>query len=205
LAEEQTKGKEKAPESNLDSVVIPSNFPQEMVFYFGSQTGTAEKFANVLGEEAQKLGVGNASVVDFEDFNEQAFLSHQLAVFVVATHYEGDPCDNTKRFFKWFKDQIKTPGNCSLKQMKYAVFGLGDSSYEQFNAIARMFDEGFEKMGAQRIYKYGEGNAESNSTEDDFNEWKKDFWGTITEHYKSLQTEEEKEHDAVDFVRKGSM
>jgi sulfite reductase alpha subunit-like flavoprotein len=48
-----------------------------------------------------------------------------------ATHYEGDPCDNTKKFFKWIRDQKKIKDNKDLlKGMKFTVFGLGDTSYE---------------------------------------------------------------------------
>ena len=32
----------------LEDLVVPGNFPKELVFYFGSQTGTAEKFCGYL-------------------------------------------------------------------------------------------------------------------------------------------------------------
>ena len=67
--------------------------------------------------------------------------------------------------------------------MKFTVFGLGDTSYEQYNAMGKFFNEGFEELGAERIYKYGEGNAEGNKTEDDFNDWRKSFWGEILAYY----------------------
>ena len=38
----------------LEDLVASSNFP-EVVFYFGSQTGTAEKFCGILEQEAQKI------------------------------------------------------------------------------------------------------------------------------------------------------
>lgn len=37
--------------SKFDDLVVPGNFP-ELTIYFGSQTGTAEKFANQLDQEA---------------------------------------------------------------------------------------------------------------------------------------------------------
>jgi NADPH-ferrihemoprotein reductase len=64
--------------------------------------------------------------------------------------------------------------------MKFAVFGLGDTSYEQYNAMGKYFNEAFEELGGERIFKYGEGNAEGNKTEDDFNEWKSNFWNICT-------------------------
>ena len=72
--------------------------------------------------------------------------------------------------------------------MKFVVFGLGDTSYEQFNVIGKYVNEGLEELGAERIYKYGEGNAEGNKTEgnkteDDFNEWKPDIWKEIFDVY----------------------
>ena len=60
--------------------------------------------------------------------------------------------------------------------MKYTVFGLGDSSYESYNFIGKYFNEVLEELGAERIYKYGEGNDDSNTTEDDFNKWKAFLW-----------------------------
>ncbi|MFS8160148.1 MAG: flavodoxin domain-containing protein [Candidatus Roizmanbacteria bacterium] len=50
----------------------------------------------------------------------------------VSTHYEGDPCDNSKKFYKWFKETLKNKdANAALlKDMNYSIFGLGDTSYE---------------------------------------------------------------------------
>jgi flavodoxin len=42
--------------------------------YFGSQTGTAERFCQTIEEEANKLGVTTVKVVDLEDFNAETFL-----------------------------------------------------------------------------------------------------------------------------------
>ena len=83
-------------------MVVPLTFP-ELTIYFGSQTGTAEKLAVNLAEEADELSIEKATVVDFNNFNEETFLSHKLVIICVATHYEGDPCDNTRVFYKWLK------------------------------------------------------------------------------------------------------
>lgn len=117
------------------NLTIPGNMP-EVVFYFGSQTGTAEKFANQLEEDAERLGVEQSKVIDFNNFTPEEFCAHKFVVFVVATHYEGDPCDNTKNFHKWFKGLQRDKSNPTpFKGMKFTVFGLGDTSYEQFNEI----------------------------------------------------------------------
>lgn len=89
----------------LEDLEAPANFPEEIVFYFGSQTGTAEKFCTILDKEITSVkGARSARVIDFEDFNPDTFKSHSLVVICAATHYEGDPCDNTKKFFKWIRE-----------------------------------------------------------------------------------------------------
>lgn len=101
----------------------------------------------------------------------------------MATHYEGDPCDNTRNFFKYLKKILRNKTEKPFAGMNFAIFGLGDTSYEQFNEMGRFFDESFEKLGGKRLHDMGIGNAETFSTEDDFNKWKENLWSNIIAHY----------------------
>lgn len=115
--------------------MAPSTFPKELPIYFGSQSGTAEKFAQTLEEEAHQIGVDGAKVIDFNNFDREAFPKHELVLAAIATHYEGDPCDNTRDFFKWIKSLLKEEKSNPTKPfsgMKFAIFGLGDTSYELY-------------------------------------------------------------------------
>lgn len=40
----------------------------------------------------------------------------------------------------------------------YTVFGLGNKTYEHFNAMGRLVDSRLAEMGANRLYKEGEGD-----------------------------------------------
>ena len=42
-------------------------------------------------------------------------------------------------------------------------------------------------MGGKRLYKLGAANAETYSTETDFEEWKKDLWPTLVKYFESIQ------------------
>jgi len=124
-----------------------------------------------------------------EDFKGETFgEAHRdtLVIFAIATHYEGDPCDNYKKAYKWLRDARKDKGSSQLfKGVQYLVFGLGDSSYEMYNVMGKFFNEAMEEMGATRVYGYGEGNAEGNKTEDDFNAWKLALWEELSSYYES--------------------
>jgi NADPH-ferrihemoprotein reductase len=63
------------------------------------------------------------------------------------------------------------------------VFGLGDTSYEQYNFMGKFINEGLEELGGERVFKYGEGDANNNKTEDDFNEWKANIWCDLFKYY----------------------
>ena len=64
---------------------------------------------------------------------------------------------------------MKNKGAKPLSKLKFAICGLGDTSYELFNEMGRYFDESFESLGAERIFKLGKCNAETFTTEEDFN------------------------------------
>lgn len=169
----------------LTDLEVPGNIPAPMI-YFGSQTGTAEKFATQLQEEADMLLL-KPNLVDFNDFSEEDFPKHKFVIVIIATHYEGDPCDNTKKFFKWIKAHVKKQTK-TFEGMKFCVFGLGDTSYELFNEMGKNMDEWFEKLGGERLKEMKAANAETFTTEEDFNNWKSDLWQTICDYYKPTDT-----------------
>eukprot|EP01104_Vermistella_antarctica_P013234 TRINITY_DN3976_c0_g4_i1.p1 TRINITY_DN3976_c0_g4~~TRINITY_DN3976_c0_g4_i1.p1 ORF type:complete len:697 (-),score=186.72 TRINITY_DN3976_c0_g4_i1:98-2068(-) len=141
--------------------------------FFGSQTGTAEDFALTVRDEAKKNGF-NAEVVDLEDFEGEDLEDVKFGIFVVATYGEGEPTDNAKDFYDWLIDDDREEG--SLSDVKFTVFGLGNKTYEHYNAMARIFDEKLEKLGATRVHKHGEGDDDG-SLEEDFAAWREGLWG----------------------------
>jgi len=76
------------------------------------------------------MGIEDCKVIDFNNFVEDEFSKQALVLTIVATHYEGDPCDNTRNFFKWMKKLVRDKTSKPFTGMKFAIFGLGDTSYE---------------------------------------------------------------------------
>ena len=181
----------KVTKGDVSKLSIPSNFPQEVEIYFGSQTGTAEKFARVLEEEAADLGV-IAKVVDMEDFDKEEFVNTELAIIVAATHGEGDPTDNAMRMHTWLKKSVKAKENSLLKNVNYSVFALGDSEYEKFCAAGKFFDKAIGDLGGKRVYELGLGNT-SADLEGDFGTWKEGLWSGLIEHWTKLAPAEEED------------
>ena len=62
--------------------------------------------------------------------------------------------------------------------MNYTIFGLGNTQYEHYNEMARVFDALLKKKKANKVYETGEGD-DNCSLEDDFTEWKKNLWAPL--------------------------
>lgn len=159
----------------------------EVAIYFGSQTGTAEGFANELKNEAQKNGL-KATVIDLSEVTEISFTNYRYMIFCMATHYEGDPTDNSTDFWSWFSKEEEIPQGW-LAGFKFAVFGLGDASYVNFAKMGRETDRLLEKYGAQRAYKLGIGSDEEGNIGAYFKEWKKDLWTSLSNEFVMTQSE----------------
>ena len=91
----------------------------------------------------------------------------------MATHGEGDPTDNAKKFMTWLEEDQP-----SLKGFRFGVFGLGNRQYEHYNKIGKLTNQLLEKQLAVRCFNYGEGDANS-TLEDDFIEWKATIWPVL--------------------------
>ena len=172
------------PKGDVSQLTVPDNFPQEVEIYFGSQTGTAEKFSRILEEEGNDLGI-IAKVVDMEDFDKEEFINVELAILVVATHGEGDPTDNALRMHTWLKKAAKKKETELAKNVNFTVFALGDTEYEKYCASGKFFDQKLEIIGAKRVFEIGLGDS-STDLETDFSTWKAKLWPGLIEHWKSI-------------------
>lgn len=147
--------------------------PNMTVLYY-SQTGTAEDFAQRMASEGKQYGL-HTKVVDVEEYDTDDFTGdkHSLVVFCVATYGEGEPPENALAFHTWLLEEDRLPS--MMNGSKYAVFGLGDRTYDFYNKMGKVVDTRMEELGAERLHDRGEGDANSN-IEEDFLKWKKQFW-----------------------------
>lgn len=76
----------------------------KVTLLYGTQTGTAERFAKQLKNEmASRYGDSNHySIVDIEDYKaEEVLCNEKLVFFLMATYGDGEPTDNAADFYNW--------------------------------------------------------------------------------------------------------
>lgn len=162
---------------------------RSLVVFYGSQTGTAEEFAGRLAKEGMRYKmkgmVADPEECDMEELTKLQEISNSLAVFCMATYGEGDPTDNAMEFYEWLKNS-----DPDLTGLNYAVFGLGNKTYEHYNSVAIYLDKRLEELGASRVFELGLGDDDAN-IEDDFITWKDKFWPSVCEKFNIESTGEE--------------
>lgn len=148
---------------------------KRVVIFFGSQTGTAEEYATKLAKEIKSRYGVSSLVCDPEEYEFDkldAVPDDCAVIFSVATYGEGEPTDNAVQLMEFVKDSPQfSNGGDSLENLKYVIFGLGNRTYEHFNAVALQLDEALSKLGANRIGELGEGD-DNKSMEEDYLAWK---------------------------------
>lgn len=122
---------------------------------YGSQSGTAEEVALRIGRDAYLYGYDYA-VCSMDELEAGAASAIRLAIFVCSTTGEGEEPDNMKLFWRFLRRK-DLPLDL-LKEMHFAVFGLGDSSYELYNFAAKKLYRRLIQLGAAPIIERGDGD-----------------------------------------------
>lgn len=101
----------------------------------------------------------------------------------------GEPTDNAAEFCEWISSSDRTSED-SIGNVPYAVFALGNRQYEHFCSVGKKLDERLAELGGIRVVEHGEGDDDG-SLEDDFNNWKKEFWMATHKKFGSKATEDD--------------
>lgn len=112
-----------------------------------SQTGNARRLAEQLHDDliAAKLDV---VLINAGNYKFKQIAQEKLLVVVTSTQGEGDPPEEAVALYKYLFSK-KAP---ALQDTQFAVFGLGDSSYEHFAKTGKDLDSRLAELGAQRLY-----------------------------------------------------
>lgn len=124
----------------------PAAEPLRVAVISASQTGNARKVAAELQQRLAAAGV-NAVHAAAADYKPKNIAGEQLVLLVTSTQGEGEPPEEALSLYKLLSSK-KAP---KLSDLKFAVLGLGDSSYPMFCGAGKSFDELLAKLGGERL------------------------------------------------------
>ncbi len=117
-----------------------------LTILYGSQTGNSKGVANSYKTSALEQGY-KANVVSMSDYKPRQLKNETHLVVVVSTHGEGDAPDDAVELYEFLASK-KAP---KLPKLRFAVVGLGDTSYEFFCQTGKDFESRLLALGATAL------------------------------------------------------
>lgn len=135
--------------SQTQTAAAPANTKAAPIqVLYGTHTGNSERLAKITEEKVKSMGLP-VKVSSMATFKPRDIKKVENLLLIVSTHGIGEPPIQAEELHQFLQSK-KAP---ELKQLKYSVLALGDSSYAQYCQTGKDFDQMLEKLGAERVYK----------------------------------------------------
>ncbi len=133
--------------SKQTAITKPNSENQaKLTILFGTHTGHSQAIANQLSGVAENLGI-KASVFSMEEYKVKQLAKEENLAIIVSTHGEGEAPDMAEDFYNFVRSK-RLP---QLTTLNYAVFALGDKSYNLFCQTGIDIDKALAKNGAKQL------------------------------------------------------
>ena len=130
----------------LAAPAAAAGYAPVLTILYGSQTGNAKGVAQQFQAQAEAAGY-TSKLISMADYKPRQIKAETHVAVFVSTHGEGDAPDDAVEFHEFLGGK-KAP---KLDGLKYAVLGLGDSSYEFFCQTGKDFDERLGMLGGSAV------------------------------------------------------
>ncbi|MEO8670650.1 MAG: assimilatory sulfite reductase (NADPH) flavoprotein subunit [Tahibacter sp.] len=152
-----------ATHPNASRVPLPgpareASASQRLTIVYGSQTGNSKRLAEQLAGRAESAGLA-VRLLRADAYPIRELAAERLLYVVISTQGDGDPPDDARAFVEYIAGK-RAP---QLSELKFAILGLGDSSYPQFSAIARNLDARLAALGASRLFERADADLDIDS------------------------------------------
>ncbi|WP_413098440.1 flavodoxin domain-containing protein [Streptomyces sp. Inha503] len=122
---------------------------------YGTESGNAELVADEVAETLNAAGV-KAEVVAMDIYDVTELSEAGFVVVITSTYGEGEMPETTAPF-----QETLLEARPDLSGLRFAAFGLGDSTYDTYNNAIAVLSSDLVALGAQRIGATGRHDAAS--------------------------------------------
>ncbi|MCG8015544.1 MAG: flavodoxin domain-containing protein [Candidatus Thiodiazotropha sp. 'RUGA'] len=151
-----------------------ANESPALTLLYATQSGNARSVAEQLADRLQASGYA-PRLVSAENYRPRDLSKEKLLIAVISTQGEGEPPESAYGLFSYLQGK-KTS---SLSDLRYAIFGLGDSSYDQYCQAGKTLEQLLDAQGAKRLLDRVDADVDYQSVAEN---WQQQIHSAVKQH-----------------------
>ncbi|EKM50421.1 uncharacterized protein PHACADRAFT_263704 [Phanerochaete carnosa HHB-10118-sp] len=184
LGENVKEARRKRAQQSYAELLTAIDAPPLLVLY-ASDGGKTEKVARRLATRGKMRGL-STTVQTMDSITVEDLAKEEYVAFLTSVAGQGEFPQNGRTLFKAL-NALASRGEKPLTNLKFTVFGMGDSHYwprledaHYYNKAGKDLDRRLEQLGGQRVAEFGFGDdQDADGPETGYKLWEPLVWKTL--------------------------